>query len=197
MHLRPVLRVAEDLVGRDASRLDDLLLVIDVVDVEVERPHPLTQAGLELPPLRGRDDARDDVERNQALGAAALFVLFAVDSERDADATEDQVGFRALVAHRVLALLFQPALEFAVVLAHAAIGAVHLVVRLAHPAACDFLVVVPAPSDEEPIQSSKMYTSPDFYGIPDSGSRGASSDPSSSRVSVGGRSCPAKGRLCQ
>ncbi len=134
VHLGPVLRVAEDLVGRNAARAHDLLVVVDVVDVAVQRAHALAQAGLELAPFGRRDDARDDIERNQPLGAAALFVLLAVDRKGDADAAEDEVGLRALVAHRVGALLGQPALEFAVVLAHLRLlGAVHLVKRHAHP----------------------------------------------------------------
>ena len=44
-------------------------------------------------PLVRRDDARDDVERDQALGARVL----AVDGERDADAMERALGLVALL----------------------------------------------------------------------------------------------------
>jgi hypothetical protein len=39
-------------------------------------------------PIRPWDDARDDVEGDQALGAG----IVAIDGEGDADAAEDQVG---------------------------------------------------------------------------------------------------------
>jgi hypothetical protein len=64
--------------------LEDLLLVVDVVEEGVERLHPLPQAGLQRLPLGRRDDARDDVEGDQALGAG----LLAVDREGDADAVK-------------------------------------------------------------------------------------------------------------
>ena len=133
VHLRPVLGIAEDLVGRNAPRPHDLLLVVDVVDVLVQRAHALAQAGLELAPLGRRDDARDDIERDQPFRPVAVFVLLAVDRERDADAAEDEVGLGALVAHRLAALLGKPAPEFAIVLANLRLLPVHLVKRLAHP----------------------------------------------------------------
>jgi hypothetical protein len=40
----------------------------------------------------GRDDARDQVERNQALGARAVLVLVAIHRKGDAHAAEDHLG---------------------------------------------------------------------------------------------------------
>ena len=130
VHLGPVLRVAEHLLGGDAARPHDVLLVIDVVDEAVERAHPLLEAGFELPPLAGRDDARNHIEGDQAFGAGVV----TVDREGDADAPEHEIRFRALVAHRLRTLLRQPALEFAVVPANDAARVVHLVVRAGHSA---------------------------------------------------------------
>jgi hypothetical protein len=65
--------------------------VIDVVDEHVQRLHALDQPGLQLRHSR-RDDARDGVEGNQALGAG----IVAIDGKGDADAAEGQVGFGAL-----------------------------------------------------------------------------------------------------
>jgi hypothetical protein len=42
-----------------------------------------------------RDDARDQVERDQPLGAGAVFVLGAIDREGDAHAAEDHLGLFA------------------------------------------------------------------------------------------------------
>jgi hypothetical protein len=53
----------------------------------------------------------NDVERDQALGAR----IVAVDSEGDAGAMEDQVGFGALAGERPGALRGEPGMEFAIV----------------------------------------------------------------------------------
>jgi hypothetical protein len=51
LHLRPVLGVLVDLLGRDDAGLDDVLVVIDVVHEHVQRLHALHQAGLQRRPL--------------------------------------------------------------------------------------------------------------------------------------------------
>ncbi|MNN16609.1 hypothetical protein D3C81_1297540 [compost metagenome] len=45
-HLRPVLRVVVDLVGRNHTGADDVLAVVDIVDEPVQRGHALAQAAL-------------------------------------------------------------------------------------------------------------------------------------------------------
>ena len=82
-----------------------------------ERVDALAQARLQLAPLVRRDDARNEVERDQALGAGAVLVLGAVDGEGDADAPEDQLGLLAARAHHLRRLLVEPAVVPAVVLA--------------------------------------------------------------------------------
>ena len=111
---------------------DDLLLVVDVVDEAVQRRHALRQALLHLGPLVRRDHARDQVERDQALGAGAVLVLRAVDGEGDADAAEDHLGLFAARLHHVARLLRQPAVVAAVVLAHRGAGGLHLVEAGSH-----------------------------------------------------------------
>ncbi len=116
--------------GIDAG-LQDLLVVIDVVDEAVERGHALAQATLHLAPFVGRDDARDQVERNQPLGAAVaaagVVVLRAVDGESDADAAKDDFGFLAPGPHHLRRLFREPTVVAAVVLTHRAVHAPHLV----------------------------------------------------------------------
>ena len=94
-HLGAELRVALDLLGRHDAGFQDLLAVIDVVDEAVQGRDALRQAALHVAPLGRRDDARDQVERDQALGARAIGVLRAIDREGDADAAEDHLGFLA------------------------------------------------------------------------------------------------------
>jgi len=127
-HLGAELRVAQDLLGRHMARLDDLLAVIDVVDETVQRAHPLRQALFHLGPFVRRDDARDQVERDQAFVARVLrvrfFVLGAVHGEGDAHPAKDHLGFLAARQHHIAGLLRQPTVVAAVVLAHGAgIGA--------------------------------------------------------------------------
>jgi hypothetical protein len=50
-------------------------------------------------PLVLGNDARDQVERDQALGAGAVLVLGAVDREGDADAAEDHLGLFCGATH--------------------------------------------------------------------------------------------------
>ena len=124
LHHGAVLAVAQHLLGRDQAGLQDLLPVVDVMGEAVERRHALHQAALQHGPFVGRDDARDEVERNQPLGAGAVLVLGAVDGEGDADAAEDHLGLVAARAHGVVALRAQPAGIGLVVRADGAAGLV-------------------------------------------------------------------------
>ena len=107
-HLGPELGVADDQVRRHDARADDLLAVVHVVDEAVERRHALHQPLLHALPLVRGDDARDQVERNQPLGAGAVLVLGAVDGKGDAHAAEDHFRLCAARLHRFLSLLGQP-----------------------------------------------------------------------------------------
>ncbi len=124
LHLRPVLRIGIDLFGRHDARAHDVAVVIDVVDEQIERLHPLAQAGFERLPFAARDDARDQIEGNQPLGAGQI----AVDREGDAHAAKQQVGFRALARDGLVALLDQPALEARVMRPHDFVVMTHLVI---------------------------------------------------------------------
>jgi hypothetical protein len=94
LHLRAVLRVAEHLLRGDHARLQDLLVVVNVVDEGVQRPHALLQAAFEPDPFFEGQHAGHDVEGDEAFGAFFL----AVDGEGDADPVEQGVGLGALLA---------------------------------------------------------------------------------------------------
>jgi len=146
-HLGPVLCVVQHLLGGHDAGLQDLLPVVDVVDEPVQRRHALAQASLHVAPLLARDHARDQVERDQALGAGAVLVLGAVDREGDADAAEDEFRFLALRLHHVGRLLGQPACVGLVVFSHGAGGGVHFVEWLHRPISCPAgLVATPGPA---------------------------------------------------
>ena len=86
-HLAPEVARAEDEIGRHDPGLEDLLAVVDVGEEEVERAQPLHEAALDHLPLVGRDDPRDEVEREDAVGARVV----AVDREADALGEEERV----------------------------------------------------------------------------------------------------------
>ena len=97
-HLGAELRIAQDFIGRDDAGPDDVLAVVHIVDEAVERRHPLLEPALQPLPLGRRNDARQQVKGNEALGARAVLVLFAIDREGDAHPAEDDLGF--FPAHR-------------------------------------------------------------------------------------------------
>ncbi len=74
--------------GHDAG-MHDLAGVVDVVDEVVERAHALGQAALDVVPLLGRDDPRDQIERERAVAHRAVLALRI---EGDALLREDRVA---------------------------------------------------------------------------------------------------------
>lgn len=88
-HLRAVIGIADHQALGDDAILDDAPLVIDVVEKQVERPNALNDAALDRRPIRGRDDARDDVKREDAVDR----ILVAVNRECDAEVEQLLLGF--------------------------------------------------------------------------------------------------------
>ena len=79
-HLAPEVPRAEHELGRHLPVAQDALAVVDVGEEGVERVHALDHAALDVIPLLARDDARDEVEREDPLEP----LLLAVDREADA-----------------------------------------------------------------------------------------------------------------
>ncbi len=123
VHLRPELRILEhQLFGNDA-RLEDRALTVDVVQIHVDRAHPLLKAAAEEVPLRGREDAGNDVEGDEALGR----FRFAIDGEGDADAPEQQLGFLTTLTEEFGRLALQPIVKHRIGGAHLLIETLHLI----------------------------------------------------------------------
>jgi hypothetical protein len=97
LHLRAVLGVAQHLFLGDDARLQDLLVVVNIVNEGIQRPHALLQAAFEPDPLFQGQDARHDVEGDEALGA----FLLPVDGEGDSHPVKQGIGFGALLAQAV------------------------------------------------------------------------------------------------
>ncbi len=102
-HLGPVMFRGEDVLGRDDLFLEDALVGIDVLEEEVERLHPLDEAGLDFGPFGRGDDAGHQVERKDALGA----LLVTVDGEGDALAEEGGVDGDAAASNSSLSRLWK------------------------------------------------------------------------------------------
>ena len=126
LHFRPVLRVAQDLFLRDDAGTEDVLRMVDIADEGVQGLDALTQSARKKLPLAGRDDARNDVERNQALGTA----FFAINSEGDPDPVKQRIGFRPLCIDLARGHRVQPAVVTVIVRSNTAAGVLHFVVEL-------------------------------------------------------------------
>ena len=77
-----------DHFGGNGAVLEDFLVVIDVVDEGVERVDALLEAAFDAVPFVRRDDARDQVEGEDAFGAGGV----AVDVEGDAQLQQQALG---------------------------------------------------------------------------------------------------------
>ena len=88
-HLAPEVPRQHDQAARHDPVVEDLLVVVDVVDEEVERLDALPQPRLDQPPLAGRDQARDQVERKDPLSPLRRV---GVDGEGDPLVQEGAVG---------------------------------------------------------------------------------------------------------
>ena len=82
--------------------------LVAIVQETVERCHTLDQPALQNGPFVRRNDARDQVKGDQALGAGAVFVLGAVDREGDTHAAEDHLRLLAAGQHHRFGLARQP-----------------------------------------------------------------------------------------
>ena len=92
-----VLLARQDELRGDDPVLDALLVLVDVGEEEVQRGDALDEAVLEALPLRGGDDAGDEVEREDPLEP----VLLPVDREGDALAAQGEL-LQPLAALHVL-----------------------------------------------------------------------------------------------
>ena len=126
LHHRPVLRVVQHLLGRNLAGLEDFLVVIDVVQEHVERLDALAQARLHRLPFGRRDDARNDVEGNQAL----LARLLAINGKGDADAMKGQIGLGPLAGDAFGRGRLEPFVVGAVMRPDAAVGVDHFVMEV-------------------------------------------------------------------
>ena len=99
VHLRAKHRILKDqILGHDAGS-EDFAAAIDVLDVGVDGLDALLEAAPHDVPFLGGDDARNDVERDQAL----LRLGVAIDRKGDADAAEQELRLAAAEIEHVAA----------------------------------------------------------------------------------------------
>ena len=103
-HLGAKLRVVQNLFFGDDARSQDVLAVVNVVDEAVQSTHPLRQAFLHLPPFVRGDDARDQVEGNQAFGARTFLVFGAIHGKGDAHTAKNHLCLGPARLHGRVAL---------------------------------------------------------------------------------------------
>ena len=126
-HLGPVMLGGEHVLGRDDLFLEDALVGIEVLEEQIQRLHALDQARLDLRPFRIRDDARHEIERENALGA----LLVAVDGEGDALAQEGGVDRGAALVEFLLVEVLKALEERRVMGPHLALRGKHFVKKIA------------------------------------------------------------------
>jgi hypothetical protein len=97
--------------------------VVDIGEEHVQRIDPLDTAAFDHAPLTGGDAARDDIERDQALGV----LLVTVQGEGDAGAVEQQVGLTAALGQQFRRGVGQPAGKILVVRTAYAVCVIHLI----------------------------------------------------------------------
>ena len=123
-HLRQVGRVAGNHRGGQATRPDDFLLVVDVIEEGVDRPDTLFDAARQLRPFGSRNDPRDDVE-----GYEPLFGLRPpVDVEGDAGQAKEILRLAALGTQPPGVFAVEPVMKIGVSVLQGFIGAPHFVI---------------------------------------------------------------------
>ena len=118
-----VLLAREDEIRGHDPVLDALLVLVDVGEEEVQRGDALDEAVLEALPLRGGNDAGDEIEREDALEP----VFLSVDREGDALAAQGELLEALAPLHVLLGEGLEDGDEGLVVGARASAGIEHLV----------------------------------------------------------------------
>src|SRR5579862_1258512 len=107
----------------DDAIFDNFLFVVDVVEEKVERGDALDESAFEKFPFLGRDDARHEVERKNAFGAARI----AIDVERYALAQKREINGIAFGVKIVFSQAIESGLQLLVMAQNASIAAEHFV----------------------------------------------------------------------
>ena len=102
------LGVVLNLFSRHDAGFQNVLVVVDIVHKPVQGRDPLHQTGFHAAPFLGGDDARNQIERDQALGARTVFVFRTIYGEGDAHAPENHLGLGPTGLHGGIGLLCQP-----------------------------------------------------------------------------------------
>ena len=129
-HLPPELFAAIDDLPRNNPIGENVPLVVNVAEKHVERGDPLRQSPFDEAPFRMRDDARQKIVGEDALGA----FLVAVNAEGDPLIQKRHVGEVLPPANLVGGQGSERIEDLGVVLAHAAFRDKHLVVGFLGPA---------------------------------------------------------------
>ena len=97
-HLAPVVPAAVDEFRRHDAFREDASLVVDVLQEQIDGRQTLRESAFERVPLAARDDPREQIEREDPLGA----LIVSVDGEGDALREERAVGFELTLPQFIL-----------------------------------------------------------------------------------------------
>ena len=123
VHLRAEHRILKhQIFGHDAG-LENLTAAVNVLDVGVDGFDALLETAPQQVPFLGRDDARNDIEGDQAF----LRLGIAIDGKGDADAAEQQLGFAAAEIEDVGFDFGQPLRQFGIGRPHVVPSPIHFV----------------------------------------------------------------------
>ena len=131
-HLGAELRVLKDLLRRHDAGLQNLLTVVHVVNKAIKGGDALHQAFFHRRPFVRRDDTGDQIKRDQALSARAVFVFCAVYSKGDSYPAENHFGLFTPGLHRCIGLALQPLAVQLVMCPHLIGGHVHFIKHWQH-----------------------------------------------------------------
>ena len=110
--------------------LQNLAAAIDILDVGVDGFDALLEAALQEFPFLGREDARDDVEWDQAF----LRLGVAIDRKGDADTPEQEFRLAAAEVEHVGFDFVQPLRQFGIGRPDRVVRALHFVEHVCTPA---------------------------------------------------------------
>ena len=106
-HLRFIERIGQDQIDRNHPGLENLAIMIDVVQKLIDGAHALDGAFLEKAPFIGTEDMRNNVERDQPLGADFL----AINDKGNPQPVKQQIRLIPLALNIFRRHLPQPVIE--------------------------------------------------------------------------------------
>ena len=124
-HQGAKMRIGEDNVGRDGASLQDLLLVINITQEHVQRPHALNEPCLKPCPFAARDHPWNEIKGDQSLAG----FLIAINGKGNANAPEHHFRLCTAGGQKLAGRLVQPFLNLRIDSPVPSLGLHHFIKR--------------------------------------------------------------------